>query len=36
VVINPARSDIELAGSVVLKPWNRITDATMVAVENPT
>ena len=36
VIVKPARRDIEFAGLSVLKPWNKITDAMIVAVENPT
>jgi hypothetical protein len=36
VTMNPARSVTVLVPSVVLNPWNRIRDATIVAVENPT
>lgn len=36
VVANPVRREMELAGSSVLNPWKRITEAMIVAVENPT
>lgn len=33
---NPQRRDTVLTPSVVLKPWNRIAEAMIVAVVNPT
>jgi hypothetical protein len=36
VTTNPARRETALVVSSVLKPWNRIREATMVAEENPT
>lgn len=36
VTINPASNVTVLVPPVVLNPWNKMRDATMVAVENPT
>jgi len=36
VVTKPARRDIEFAGSSVLNPWKRMTEAMIVDVEKPT
>jgi hypothetical protein len=36
VTANPESREIVLVASVVLKPWNKIKDATTVAVEKPT
>jgi len=36
VTTKPARRDAVFVPEVVLNPWNRIKEAVMVAVENPT
>ena len=36
MMIKPTRREMVLVASVVLKPWKRIVDATMVQVVNPT
>jgi hypothetical protein len=36
VMMKPTRRDIEFTGLSVLRPWKRMRDATMVAVEKQT